>query len=159
MGDLSHVDYGEQVLRGVHCPIHDIGFGFGHIPRDKKRAGGRYSGLCGARDKERELKGVFVVTGLLVEAARVPAGGINDPRPAELALLEDVVRMHRHFLVLKSTALEVRRVLTETLQFLGYRQSAGLAVDHAVLGKLDPVLEREIGMDKVCKGATDLIMY
>ena len=89
----------------------------------------------------------------------MPAGGINDPRPAELALLKDVVRMRRHFLVLKSTALEVRRVLTETLQFLGYGQSAGLAVDHAVLGKLDPVLEREIGMDKVCKGATDLIMY
>ena len=95
--------------------------------------------------------------GLLVEAAQGSFNGKHGPRPAELSISKDVVRVRREVFGLKSAAHEVLRVLAEALQSLRYRQRARLAVDHAVLCERNPVPQREIGLDKVCKSTADLV--
>ena len=44
------------------------------------------------------------------------------------------------------------------MQSLGHGQSAGFAIDHAVLSEFDPVLEVDIGTDKAGEGAMDLMI-
>ena len=117
----------------------------------------RYAALCRARNGTREVvQGRVFLIGHPVDGARERPRGNNIPRPPNLKLSTEVVWVRREVLVVKCAALEVRRVLAEALQPLGYRQNAGFAVDHAVPGKIDGILEIEIGKDDVQKAAADL---
>ena len=82
--------------------------------------------------------------GLLVEAAQGSFNGKHGPRPAELSISKDVVRVRREVFVSKNAPLEIRRVPAEALYLLEYRQGAALSVDHAILRELDLVLQIEI---------------
>ena len=71
----------------------------------------------------------------------------------------DIVRVRIEIFMVKNAVAKFGGILAEALQSLRYRQCAGQSVDHAVPGELDPVLQVDIGIDKICKAARYLTTF
>ena len=63
----------------------------------------------------REVQRSVGVADRLVEGSRGSFGANDSPRPPEIGLLKDVVRVRREVFVSKDAPLEIGRVLAEAL--------------------------------------------
>ena len=98
-------------------------------------------------DEYREERGVLCRLDVVQERGKAVGVEGTVRRVDIVTKLLDVVWMLVGGVMVKYSIAKVDGILAEALQSLGHGQRAGIAVDHAVLGERDAVLEVEVGVD------------